>query len=389
VGTARGSRADLRRCAIASLILFTRGLDVGGAERQLVALAIALHRRNIDVKVLTFYEGGALSAELAAAAVPILSLRKRGRWDVVGFLARLVGVLRRERPQTLYSFLTVPNIVAAAVQPLAPRLRLVWGLRASRFEFTHYDTLARAAAALESLLSRVPDRIISNSFAGRQCAIERGFPASRIVVVPNGIDTDRFELRAEGRRSHRVRWGVAANEVLIGIVARMDPMKDHATFLRAMARVAGSLADARFVCVGHGDRETLTRLQALAQDLCIGGRTTWAGIQDDMAGIYSALDIVVSSSAFGEGFSNSVAEAMACERLCVVTDVGDSARIVGDAGFVVGPGDDAALATGVLQAAAKIGTPAAVELGAQARARIAAEFGLAKLPGNTLAALRD
>jgi glycosyltransferase involved in cell wall biosynthesis len=136
------------------------------------------------------------------------------------------------------------------------------------------------------------------------------------------------------------------------------------------------------------DRAGVAQLHTLAQELGIGERVIWAGVQSNMAALYSALDIVVSSSGFGEGFSNSIAEAMACERPCVVTDVGDSARIVGDAGFVVRAGDEAALAEAVVRCAGIVGTEEGSALGARARARIEANFDVASLSQNTLAAIR-
>jgi glycosyltransferase involved in cell wall biosynthesis len=343
----------------------------------------------MDVKVLTFYDGGALAAELSAAAVPILSLHKRSRWDVLGFSVRLIRLLRQEKPETLYSFLTVPNVVAAVLRPFVPKVRLIWGLRASKFEFAHYDPLARVADRLEQWFSHVPDLIVSNSFAGRQNAIERGFPAARVVVVPNGIDTQRFAFQPHGRQRFRSIWKITDGDLLVGIVARVDPMKGYPTFLRAMAQVGTALAQARFVCVGFGDHASAAQMHALAQELGIGNRTIWAGMQSDMPAVYSALDIVVSSSAFGEGFSNSIAEAMSCERLCVVTDVGDSARIVGDAGFVVRSGDETALTAAVLRCAGVLATQEGAALGAKARARIEANFALANLPRDTLGAIRQ
>jgi glycosyltransferase involved in cell wall biosynthesis len=340
------------------------------------------------VKVLSFYDGGALAAELSAAAVPILSLHKRSRWDVLGFFVRLIRLLRQQKPETLYSFLTVPNVVAAVLRPFVPKMRLVWGVRASKFEFAHYHPLARMADRLEQWFSHVPDLIVSNSFAGRQNAIERGFPAARVIVVPNGIDTRRFSFTPHGRQQFRSLWKAADADVLVGIVARVDPMKGYPTFLRSMAHVGVALAHARFVCVGFGDPASVAQMQALAQEQGIGNRTVWAGMQSDMPAVYSALDIVVSSSAFGEGFSNSIAESMACERPCVVTDVGDSARIVGDAGFVVRAGDETAMTAAVLRCAGLVGTQEGAALGAKARSRIEANFALANLPRDTLGAIR-
>lgn len=185
------------------VVLLIRSLDVGGAERQLVVLAQGLKGRGTDVRVLTFYPGGRLCGELEAAGVPVSHLRKRGRWDVVGFVWRLVRWLRRARPQVLYAFLPAANILAACVRFFLPGTRIIWGLRASNMEFDRYDGLSRVIARLEAKLSFLPDAIIVNSEAGRAHHLQRGYPADRMHVIENGIDTERFRFDAEGRRRLR------------------------------------------------------------------------------------------------------------------------------------------------------------------------------------------
>ncbi len=96
------------------IFLLTQTLDRGGAERQLATLATAAQRQGRDVVIGVFYRGGALEPELAASEVRMISLDKRGRWDILGFLARLHATLRRERPDILYSHLSAANLVAAA-----------------------------------------------------------------------------------------------------------------------------------------------------------------------------------------------------------------------------------------------------------------------------------
>jgi glycosyltransferase involved in cell wall biosynthesis len=112
--------------------------------------------------------------------------------------------------------------------------------------------------------------------------------------------------------------------------------------------------------------------------LGLTNRLIWVGSREDMPAVYSALDIASSSSSFGEGFSNSIAEAMACGVPCVVTDVGDSAFIVGDTGSIVSPGDHRALATAMLSL---IDLPPEKRrvMGEACRARIVSEFGMDKL----------
>ena len=357
-----------------SLIILARKLDPGGAERQLVALACGLKQRGRDVHVVLFYAGGVFDAELADAGVPVHFLGKRGRWDVPGFLFRLAATLRRLRPGVIYSFLDLPNILAVLLRGTAERPRLIWSIRAAGMEMRHYDWLSRAVPWLEARYAGKADAVIANSHAGAAWAAKRGFPAERLTVVENGIATQRFRPDAVARAKIRAEWGVAESERLIGLVGRLDPMKDHPNFLNACAALVASGNHLRFVCIGNGSAAYRAELAALAESIGIAQRIIWAGARPDMPEVYSALDVACSASAFGEGFSNVMGEAMSCGVPCVVTDVGDSARIVGELGEVAPPRDAGALAKAMSRMLVRIEQEP--DIGRRTRERIEAEFSL-------------
>jgi len=367
-------------------LFLTRSLDRGGAERQLVVLAKGLMYREHAVAVGVFFRGGVYEAELAEAGVRVINLGKKGRWDILPFLRRLVRLLRKERPAVLHSYLNVSNILAVVLKPLLPGTRIVWGVRASNVDLSRYDWLSRLAYSLECRLARFADCIIANSCAGKRYAVANGFPEGRIVVIPNGINTEYFRFNPVGRHQVRSAWGLDGDEVLVGLVARLDPMKDHPTFLEAASRIAHVRGDVRFVCVGDGSADYVGAIKQQAVELGLTDKLIWAGAQDNMPAVYSALDIAVSSSSFGEGFSNTIAEAMACGVPCVVTDVGDSALIVGGTGSVVMPRDGSALATAI-QRLSNLPREERRALREACQARIVAEFGMDRLVQRTEHAL--
>lgn len=326
------------------VLFLIRSLARGGAERQLVALAVAMRRAGRDVAVACFYSGGAFQRELVEAGVPVIDLRKRGRWDVAGFLWRLFRAFRDTDPDIVHGYLTVGNLLSLLAKLVDRRTRVVWGVRSSYIDRDRYDRMSRLTFRFSRRLSRLADGIIVNSWAGAAHHASLGYPRARITVVPNGIDTQRFRFDAGGRARVRGGWNVPDGAVLVGLVGRLDPMKDHPTFLKAAATLAARDPRWRFVCIGAGGGSEYARsLATLADSLGLRDRLTWAGPQDDMPAVYSALDIAASTS-YGEGFPNTVAEAMACGRPCAATDVGDSARIVGGCGTVVAARDPAAFA---------------------------------------------
>ncbi|MCU1347110.1 MAG: putative Lipopolysaccharide core biosynthesis glycosyltransferase [Acidobacteria bacterium] len=358
------------------ILFVARSLLHGGAERQLTTLAAGLRARGHDVAIATFYDANPLAAALGGSGVELHVIGKRGRWDVPGFFGRLVRFVRAWRPDVIHPYLSTQNILLTMIKPLLPRVPLVWGVRSAEGDLARYERLTRLVYANEGRFARFADAIIANSEAGRRHGIASGFPAGKITVIPNGIDGATFHPDARKRASMRAEWSAPEAARLVGIVARFDPMKDHDTFLRAAAIVAArSAEDVRFVLIGTGAQPALA---ALANELGIGGRVRMLPAGGDIVAMYNALDVVVSSSYTFEGFSNAVAEAMACGTPCVVTDVGDSRLIAGDDRFVVPARNPDLLAGAVLLLLAVL-----PERRGKVRERIVTEFSVEKLVERT------
>lgn len=367
------------------VLFVVRSLNVGGAERQLTTLATALDAAGHRVAVAQCYAGGPFEAPLRDAGIPLHDLRKRSRWDLFGCARRLRRLVARRRPRVVYSFMPEANVIAAVAMlpwPLAP---LCWGVRASDVQMQHYDRAAHLVFGLTRALARVADVIIYNSHSGRAHHEASGYPAGRGVVVPNGIDADRYQPAPEAGRVMREAWQVPATTTLVGVVGRIDPMKGHPIFLQAVARIAGRFPAARFAIVG-GDAAAWEPLRASAAALGIAERMVWIPQQSDMPAVYSALDVLVLPSIFGEGFPNVVGEAMACEIPCVVSEAGDNALVVGDTGRTAPVGDHEGLAAALSDILA-LAPETRRAMGRRARARVLAEFSVATLVDRTLAAL--
>ena len=220
--------------------------------------------------------------------------------------------------------------------------------------------------------------VIANSEAGRGWHEALGYRPRRWTYIPNGIDTETFRPDPRARAETRGELGFDESVFAIGLVARYDLMKDHATFIRAAVRLAETRPEARFVLVGRGTDARDGELERLVQEAGIADRVRRLGERTDVARIVPGLDLVTLSSAFGEGFPNVLGEAMACGVPCVTTDVGDAAGIVGETGLVVRPRDPDALAAAWTEAAARDGATR-IALGAAARERIIAQYSLARM----------
>ena len=365
-----------------NVTLITRSLTRGGAQTQVSALARGLAYRGHNVHVAVFYSGGALGTAIEETGVPVVSLGKSGRWNIVGPVRRLTSHLRKTNCDVVYSFLPLENLLGLLAARLT-RVPIVWGIRGARINRAQYGYASRILYGLQFRLMQSANAVISNSHAA---VLELGESANgEINVVPNGIDCLRFVPSESQRVEARTRIGVDSSARLVGIVARLDPMKDHNTFLDAAHIVAQRVDGVRFVVAGDGPRAYRTQLEDRARELGIASKILWLGEISDPATIYNGIDVAVSSSAYGEGFSNSVGEAMACGLPIVVTDVGDSAQIVGDLGRVVPPRSPSLLAEAIIGAM----TSDRSELHERRHAWIADQFGLNKMIERTEAILSN
>lgn len=353
-------------------------LNCGGSERQFVVLARALHERGHIVTAMVFYAGGAFETELRSAGVRVRPLNKRRRWDLWGFGRQLARAAREEKPHVLYGFTSVANIAATVVRPLVPSARVIWGVRASNVPLARYGWLPPLINRVAVRLSRRTDLVIANSHAGLAAAVGRGYRPPQMTVIPNGIDTDRFAPDREAGARVRAQWNVRPSDTLVGLVGRLDPMKGHPIFLQVAAMLARDRPNVMFACVGDGNAAYQRDLLETACRLGIGSRVRWVPHAQDMTAVYNAFDVLCSSSIDGEGFPNVIGEAMACETPCVVTDVGDSARVLNREGLIVRSVQPELLASTI---ATVLDLPPSQRAGlaAEGRRRIMSEFSVARL----------
>lgn len=321
------------------ILLLIRALGFGGAERQLTCLANGLARRAHTVTIATFYAGDAFGCEVSDRNPEITALEKAGRWDVLGFSRRLRRAVAARRPDIIYSFLPAANLLAAAVrETLRPRPAVVWGIRGTPLDLGRYDWLERASIRLERLAGFAPDLVIANSQAGAAWAGGAKLRSKPTAVVPNGVDTEIFRpATPRERAAARAALGCPQSEVIVAVVARLDPMKDHANFLQALAIARRAEPRLRGLLVGNGAPGFTAELRARADALGVAEHVTWANPRRDVSEVYRAADMLCLPSAFGEGFPNVVGEAMASGLHCVVTAVGDCAKLLGDTGWLVPP----------------------------------------------------
>jgi glycosyltransferase involved in cell wall biosynthesis len=193
-------------------------------------------------------------------------------------------------------------------------------------------------------------------------------------LIPNGFDAESFRPDYSARLAVRRELGLTEDALIIGLVARWDPLKDHATFVDAASFLAREYDNIYFVLIGRGIEWDTLGLAALVRAAGLQDRMILLGERDDMPRLNAAFDVACSSS-LTEGFPNTIGEAMACGVPCVVTDVGDAAAIVGNTGLAVPAGDAVAFAKACKELIA-LGPKARREFGRKGRERIINKYAL-------------
>jgi glycosyltransferase involved in cell wall biosynthesis len=346
-------------------------LDIGGAEGQLVQLAMRLDRSRFETRVCALASGGPHQAGLNAAGVPVDVIGFRGlsrRPQTLVPLARFFATVRRWRPTLVHGFLFwayVPGAIvarAARVPVVVTSRRSLGHFRRSK-PYCDYLFLERAA-------NRVTDLVIANSEAVRDDTLRgEGLAPDRVAVIHNGLDADRYQVTPDGelRRS----LGLADGAPVVTVIANFIAYKAHGVFLAAWRDVVRRVPGAVALLIGAGPLRA--ELEGRAATLGVTGSLRFLGTRRDVPALLALTDVFVHPS-LEEGFSNAILEAMAAGKPVVATAVGGNPEAVSheETGLVVPPGDAASLATAIVSL---LDDPAAArKLGAAGRRRVAERF---------------
>jgi len=351
------------------LLLAVRSLDIGGAERQFLELARKLDKTRYEVSVVTL-RAGVLDHEIGSdPSVAFSCLDKRGRYDI-GCAFRYAAVIDAFKPDVVYSFMFDMNVLSAlSVWLSRHRPRLAWGIFGSEPDFRRGPRFLRVLFLLLKTLEGRADLVVSDSVRGLEFLRRYGFRLRASQVIFSGTDTHRFQRRVTCRASFRSRFGLAGDDVAVGICSRLVHMKGYPVLALAARQLLSEFPNLWFFAIGYGDeriREDAVRVLGDKSE-----RFVWLGKQEHPEEFFSGWDIYCSSSVYGEGFSNSIIEAMASELPVVATDVGDARIQVGESGLIIEPGDAQAL-EGALRA--MIRNQGRSRLGAAARRRVLENF---------------
>lgn len=311
-----------------SILFVITSLGRGGAERQMILLAEGLMDRGHRVAIALLDGEGDLASEAEAKGIELIRLFTVNRCGPIPKFARFLRAVRKFSPDVVHSYLPRDNARVAVIKPLLAPARLVWGIRASDMAWDHYGRAQKALWPVVTRLSRRADLIISNSWTGAQHHIKLGYPADRITVIPNGIDTGRFRPDREAGLQFRRTHGIPVDAKVVGMLARFDPMKGQTLFPELLRRVLEDEPGAVGVIVGNHLEEQKRGVLEIAKEKGVADRIYIVGDTRSPWAALNSFDVLTVPSIFGEGFPNVIGESLACDIPVAAFDTGDSKRLV-------------------------------------------------------------
>ena len=351
----------------------------GGTETQFMTLARALDRR-FHVRFACLRRSGPFVDELAERGIPLDEYRVATfrSIDALKQQIRFARDVRRHGVDIVHTYSFYGNVFAVPPGRIAAP-----AVVASIRDRGLY--LSKTQLRVQRLICRLADRVLVNAEAVKQWLVGDGFPATKITVIPNGVDLNRFGATpnpGELRRS----LGVPADAPLVAVVSRLHRLKGIEDFLDAAALIATTHPSVYFLVVGQpspvDNHAYLDSLVARAQQLGIGDRVIFTGLRSDVPALLSIVNVSVMPS-LNEALSNVLLESMAAGAPVVATDVGGTTEALrdGHTGLLIPPSHPAALAAAI---DCLLSNPSrARELGQSARRTITERFSLERMVAAT------
>lgn len=350
-------------------------LHAGGAETMLVKLLSGMDKERLQNIVVTMRGGGSLQTKIESLGIPVLCLNIAGLSTMLFGLWRLQAYQRRYLPHLIQGWMYHGSLLASVSGLLTfNKIPVVWNIRHSLHDLSSKKLLTSIIIRVGAWLSFLPSRIIYNSITSSAQHHAVGYVKSRTVHIPNGFNTLQFKPSNDARCKLRAHLKLDIGDRIVGLVARYHPIKDFQNFLEAAEKLSKKYNDIHFVLAGRGVDDTNQELIQKIRQHQLDTRCHLLGEINDTSELTAGFDVATSCSR-SEAFSNTIGESMACAVPCVVTNVGDSAVIVGNTGLVVPPGNSTKLAS-AWESILGLGQDERQNLGFKARERIHGKYSL-------------
>ena len=322
-------------------------LELGGAERMLERLVIESAKNpSIKQSIITLKKKGSIGRQLQNQGFEVLSLNMKSLFSSPIIILKLIQIFRLGRPDAVYTWMYHADLIGGLAAFFAGVKNIIWGIRNTSIPQGIFSVTSIVIKICSILSFYIPKKIICCAEAAKAVHIKLGFCASKMIVIPNGYDLNELKSSHDLRNRARKDLGLSERTLIVGIVGRFDPLKDFRNFVEASGLVSRDIDNIKFLMIGKDLDNNNIELKMWIKNTAYPDNFILIG-ETNPRDLIAAMDLFCLSSK-AEGFPNVVAEAMAMQIPCVVTDVGDAARIVDESGVVVEPMNPKALYKGLM-----------------------------------------
>ncbi|MDA0747640.1 MAG: glycosyltransferase [bacterium] len=354
--------------------------EIGGAERQLLLLLQNLDRERYRTHVVCLDGGGSLLPAYQDAAYRVHVLNRTKMFDLK-ILSELIHIIRSTRPALVHTWLYIANLYGGWAARLAGVPNVIVSQRGLGIDPVHGPIKRLSLRVFNCLIAQFADHLITNARAVAEPMWNVGFDPAQTRIVYNGLDLDQH-ISDTQKETLKSELNIQPDQLLLGAIARIDPKKDLATMLRALAKVAQKHPGIRLLLIGGGFPEYQANLERLATDLNIQDRVSFLGFRSDPLAVLSLCKISLLSSVT-EGLPNAVLESMFLGKPVVATRVGGVPELIQDGieGYLVPAENHEAFANRILHL---LDNPDLIaQMGAAGKTRALKHFSVQTMVRNT------
>jgi len=356
------------------IIYIVSNLTVGGAENVLLRLLSKIDKKKYDPLVISLVEKGKIGRKIERLGIDVYCLGIYSFINLLPGLIKLVIKINIFNPKIIHTFMIHSAILGGIIAKLLNRPTIIWNIFTTNLSLKSNKYKTYLIIKICASLSRVvPNRIIVDSSASYFAHKKAGYSYENMQIINNGVDTSVFCPNELIRNKYRQQY-FKENELVIGLIARYHPVKRHDMFIKVASLLKKKVNNIKFLLNGNNIEISNSELMKMINNKGIQDIIHLSDSKLEITDFLVACDILVSSSNF-ESFPNIICEAMACSIPCVVTNVGDCAKIVDDTGIIIEPNDPNALASALMRLI-KMSSKDRMQLGNNARLRIENNFSL-------------
>lgn len=330
------------------LVFISTDLNTGGAEMVLLQL-VSMLSQSYNIYVISLSTVGEIGEKIINLGIPVEALNLNASLPNPFKIFKLYRLLKLIEPDIINTWLYHANLLGGIMAKFLKIKSIIWSIHHSDVKSINTRFKTRIIINISSYLSNyIPTNILFCSQKSMNVHKSIGYNKKIFKLIPNGFDISNFHPNIEDYASVRQELGIKKDTLLVGLVARFDPIKNHMGFLESAYNINKTFPNAHFILVGQGVDNMNIILNKWINKFDLANKVHLLGLRHDIPRLTSSFDIAALTS-WSEAFPTVVGEAMASAIPCVVTNVGDAAYMVGDTGKVIEPGNMKAFAEACCQ----------------------------------------